>query len=111
VRYELHGLIADITRHRSWPTGLSPDRLFDVKIEGRTTIQARAGTPLIDSLERQGVSVPCLCRSGECSACRIRVLRGPVLVTEDARLRESDRAGGYVHCCAVYPLGDLEIRI
>jgi ferredoxin-NADP reductase len=111
VRHELHGPMADISRHPRWPTGLSPDSVFDVRIDGRETIQARAGAPLLDSLERQGVRVPCSCRSGECSACRIRLLRGSALVTEETRLRESDRERGYVHCCTVYPLGDLEIRI
>jgi ferredoxin len=111
VRHELHGPIADISRHPCWPGGLLPDSVFEVRIDGRATIQARAGTPLLDSFERHGVRVPCSCRSGECSACRIRVLGGPVLVTEDARLRESDRQRGYVHCCAAYPLGDLEVRI
>ena len=111
IRRELHGPIADITRHPRWPSGLGPDAVFDVAIEGRATIRARAGASLLDSLERAGVRVPCLCRSGECGACRLRVLAGRVLVTEEARVRESDVPLGYVHCCAVYPLENLTIRM
>ncbi|MFH1953304.1 MAG: 2Fe-2S iron-sulfur cluster binding domain-containing protein, partial [Pseudomonadota bacterium] len=54
---------------------------------------------------------PSLCRSGECSMCRIKVLSGKVFQPADVPVRKSDRQFGYVHACVSYPLEDLEILI
>jgi ferredoxin-NADP reductase/ferredoxin len=78
---------------------------------GGQTIRAPAGEPLMNTLERYGVVVPAVCRSGVCSACRIRLLSGRVFAPADTGLRESDKEHGYIHACVSYPLEDLRIRI
>ncbi len=70
-----------------------------------------SGEPLMNTLERYGIIVPAICRSGECSACRTRILSGKVFQPAHTGLRESDRELGYVHACVSYPLGDLRIRL
>lgn len=65
----------------------------------------------MNSLEKWGLAIPALCRSGECSLCRTRLLSGKVFMPESAGLRESDRNNGYIHPCVTYPLDDLVIRI
>ena len=111
IRRELYGPPEDITREPGWPETLDPATAFEVEVLGRGRIRARAGEPLLNALERQGLVVPALCRSGECSACRIRVEAGRVFMPASAGLRESDRWNGYVHACVSYPLEDLKIRI
>ena len=84
---------------------------FTVRIRGGRTIPARAGEPLMISLERGGVIIPALCRSGECSLCRTKLLSGRVFQPDGVKLRRSDRQFGYIHPCMAYPLQDLEILL
>ncbi len=111
IKRELYGPPDDVTREPGWPEDLSTDTAFDVEVEGRGSIRAAAGEPLLNSLERYGVVVPAVCRAGECSACRIRLLSGKVFMPASTGLRESDREHGYIHACVSYPLEDLRIRI
>jgi glycine betaine catabolism B len=111
IRRELYGPPADVTREPGWPAGLPADTLFAVQVEGHRTIRALAGEPLLNALERYELVVPSVCRSGECSACRIRLLSGRVYMPPHTGLREADRAHNYIHACASYPLTDLVIRL
>jgi ferredoxin-NADP reductase len=111
IRMEHHGPPDDITKAPGWPAGVSGDEVFDVVVEGRDAIRAPAAEPLLNTLERNGMRVPVLCRSGACSACRIRLLAGRVFMPAHTGLRESDRIHGYIHACASYPLEDLRIRL
>jgi len=122
IKRELYGPPADVTKEPGWPAGLSADTMFDVEVvnlppgelrgpRGGRTIRAPAGEPLLNSLERYGIVVPAVCRAGECSACRTRLLAGRVFQPAHTALRESDREHGYIHACVSYPLADLRIRL
>jgi ferredoxin len=111
IKRELYGPPDDVTREPGWPEGLRAGTLFGVDVVGRQTIQAPAGEPLLNALERYGIVVPAVCRAGECSACRTRLLSGRVFQPAHTALRESDREAGYIHACVSYPLTDLRIRI
>jgi glycine betaine catabolism B len=111
IRREIYGPPPDVSLEAGWPSGLSPDTVFEVRVEGRKTILARAGEPLMNSLERNGINLPALCRTGECSYCRIRLLAGRVFMPERTGLRESDRDFGYIHGCVSYSVENLTIRI
>jgi ferredoxin-NADP reductase len=111
IRQEVYGPPEDVTHEAGWPEGLSGDTLFKVTLAGRGSIPARAGEPLLNALERHGVVVPALCRSGACSACRMRLLSGRVFMPAHTGIRESDRQDGFIHACVSYPLEDLEIKI
>ena len=111
IKRELYGPPEDITQEPGWPLDLDPGTLFEVEVEGRETIRAVAGEPLLNSLERYGIVVPAVCRAGECSACRTRLLSGRVFQPASTGLRESDREHGYIHACVSYPLENLRIRI
>jgi len=111
IRQELYGPPADVTREPGWPEGLTADTLFEVKLVGQKTFRAPAGEPLLNTLERYGIVVPAVCRSGACSACRTRLLSGRVFQPAHIGLRESDREHGYVHACVSYPLENLRISL
>jgi ferredoxin-NADP reductase/ferredoxin len=122
IRRELFGPPADVTQEPGWPEGLAANAAFEVEVEspspsvlggagGVKTIRAPAGEPLINSLERYGIVVPAVCRTGECSACRTRLLSGQVFQPTHVGLRESDRQHGYIHACMSYPLENLRIRL
>jgi len=111
IRRELYGPPADVTKAPGWPKGLPAGRVFNVEVAGKRTVRAPAGEPLLNSLERYGLLVPAVCRSGACSACRLRLVSGRVFIPSHTGLRESDRRHGYVHACVSYPLEDLRIRL
>lgn len=111
IRTEVYGPPKDVTRQAGWPADIASSCTFMVRIKGAGTITAKAGEPLMVSLERAGLAIPALCRSGECSMCRTKLLAGRVFQSEAARLRKSDRAFGYIHPCVAYPISDLEILL
>jgi len=111
IRHELYGPPEEVTKEPGWPEGLSKEAVFEVEVAGRKIIPAKAGEPLLNALERNGVVASSLCRSGECSACRVRLLSGKVFSPAQAAVRESDRQMGYIHACVSYPLEDLRIRL
>ncbi|NPU85497.1 MAG: 2Fe-2S iron-sulfur cluster binding domain-containing protein [Syntrophaceae bacterium] len=111
IKRESCGPLSDVTREAGWPSDVSASRVFQVAVRGGTTFPAAAGEPLLNSLERNGFSVPSHCRSGECGFCRMKILSGRVFMPDRTAVRESDRCFNYVHACLTYPLSDLEIRL
>jgi len=109
IRKELIGPPKDVSKDPGWPKDVSRNAEFRVKVIGKKIITARAGEPLIVSLERGGIAMPAPCRSGACSLCRVKLLSGKVFQPRDVLLRKSDRQFGYIHSCLAYPLEDLEI--
>ena len=111
IKRELYGPPDDATKEPGWPKKIKPDTLFEVEVEGRGKFKARASEPLMNSLERNGYVVPALCRSGECSLCRTKLVSGKVFMPENNGVRESDHFYGYIHACVSYPLEDIVIRL
>jgi ferredoxin-NADP reductase len=111
IRKELYGPPLDICQDPAWPQEIEPDRHFSVSVKGGPVISAPASVPLLVSLEKSGIMPPSICRSGECSMCRVKVLSGNVFQPAETPVRKSDRQFGYVHACVSYPLTDLEILL
>jgi len=111
IKQEMYGAPPDIREYPGWPAEVGKDAVFSVKVKNGKQLEARAGEPLLSALEKSGVVVPSLCRSGECSLCRVKVLSGKVFQPAGVPVRKSDRQFGYVHACMSYPLEDLEILI
>lgn len=111
IRREAYGPPADVTTEPGWP-GTDPEKVFQVREErsGRT-FPARAGEPLMNSMERAGLVVEAVCRSGECSVCRTRLREGRVFAPQRVLKRWVDEKAGFIHPCMSYPLSDLVIRI
>jgi prolycopene isomerase len=111
IKKEAYGPPDDVTLEPGWP-GISSDTEFEVREEktGRV-FKARAGEPLMISLERAGLVIPSACRSGECAVCRTRLVSGKVFTPSHVRRRWSDEQAGYIHACMSYPLEDLHIRL
>ncbi len=110
IRRERSGPPANVTEVTGWPADVDPQQAFVAKVNGRT-IPVHAGEPLINSLERHGIVVPTQCRSGECSACRTRLLSGEVFSAPMPGQREIDERFGFIHACNSYPLSDLELIV
>ena len=111
VRQETYGAPLNIWEYPGWPKRVNKDDIFSVKLRDGRQLEAKAAEPLIVALEKHHVSVPSLCRSGDCSMCRIKILDGKVFQPAGVPVRKSDRQFGYVHSCVSYPIEDLEILI
>ena len=111
IKQEMYGAPPNIWEYPGWPDAVSHDDVFTLSVKNGTQIEARASEPLLTSLEKNHVVVPSLCRSGDCSMCRVKVLSGTVYQPPGVPVRKSDRQFGYVHSCMAYPIEDLEILI
>jgi ferredoxin-NADP reductase len=111
TRKEIFGPPIDVTQQPGWPAGVNGKDQFEVILNRSNSIKATAGEPLMNSLERAGLVIPASCRSGECSLCRTKVLKGKIYQPQGVKLRKSDRKYNYIHPCMAYPLEDLELLI
>jgi len=111
IRTELYGPPLDITQDSAWPADMKSDQHYSISVTGGPEISAQATVPLLVSLEKHGIVPPSICRSGECSMCRVKVLAGKVFQPAHTPVRKSDTRYGYVHACVAYPLTDLEILL
>jgi ferredoxin-NADP reductase len=111
IKVEVMGAPKNIVAYPGWPENVKAGDVFKVAIKGKKTISASALEPLMISLERAGMMIPALCRSGECSLCRTKLLSGKVYQPNDVKLRKSDRIFGYIHPCVAYPTTDIEILL
>lgn len=111
IRQELYGPPLDICEHPGWPQEIDADAVFTVKVKEGLQLKAKATETLLVSLEKSGLVLPTLCRSGDCSMCRLKILSGKVFQPAGVPVRKSDRQFGYAHACVSYPLEDLEVLI
>ncbi len=109
IRQEMFGPPINIDEYPGWPSEVTAADIFTVSVTGKKTFEAKAGEPLLTALEKNQITVPSLCRSGECSMCRVKVISGTVFQPPGTMVRKSDREWGFVHSCVSYPIEDLEI--
>jgi ferredoxin-NADP reductase len=109
VRSEDFGPPAAITAQAGWPADLSPTQAFELCCAEGERVPALAGEPLLVALERAGLAPRSTCRTGACGDCRVRLLKGRVLIPEGVSLRRSDREHGFVHACMAWPLEDCAL--
>jgi ferredoxin-NADP reductase/ferredoxin len=109
IKQEMYGAPPNVWDYPGWPDMIGKDDAFAVKIKNGPQIEACATESLLTALEKNHVVVPSLCRSGDCSMCRVKILSGQVYQLPGVPVRKSDRQFGYVHSCMAYPLEDIEL--
>jgi glycine betaine catabolism B len=109
IKQEMYGAPPNIWQYPGWPADVHPDDTFSVNVKNGKQINAKAGETLLAALEKNDIAVPSLCRSGECSMCRVKILSGKVYQPAGVPVRKSDRQFGYVHSCMAFPISDLEL--
>lgn len=110
-RKEVYGTPLNIQEYPGWPQTINADDVFQVSVNSEIQFEMPACEPLLGALEKNGILIPTVCRSGECSMCRVKILSGKVFQPAGTPVRKSDRKYGYIHACVSYPLEDLEILI
>ncbi|WP_433756491.1 2Fe-2S iron-sulfur cluster-binding protein [Nocardia sp. CA-135398] len=110
IRFEANGAPNDPAAQAHWPAAVNPGEEVTITV-GDTSFRTPRSRPLLDALEDNGIRPEAACRSGECSLCRVRIVKGEVHTAEEAKLRLSDEQFGYTHSCVAYPISDVEIDI
>ena len=87
IRIECNGPPKKPSNLKKWPTSVSETKQVTITIKGRGQFTAKTGEPLLNSLERNGYTVENACRSGECSLCRVKILKGDVFNPPETKLR------------------------
>ncbi|SNY79094.1 Ferredoxin-NADP reductase [Nocardia amikacinitolerans] len=110
IRFEANGAPNDPTAQPHWPAEVDPTGEVTVTV-GSVSFRTPRNRPLLDALEDNNLRPEAACRSGECSLCRVRVVKGRVHTAEEAELRLSDAQFDYTHSCVAYPISDVELDL
>ena len=111
IRREVQTSPDDPTKLPGWPLGIGGNDEFAITLPDGRKLAAKAGETVLVALERAGVTVPSLCRGGECSACRTKLSEGKVFHPSSELLRKADMRFGYIHPCVTYPISNIEILL
>ncbi len=76
-----------------------------------TPVAVQAGQTVLEAALAAGAPYPHGCRSGNCGACKSRLLSGDVEMTpySEYALTAEERAQGFVLACRAVPYGDAEL--
>ncbi len=113
-RKEIFGASHEPWKEAGYPAD-ARNRYFHVTVKmcDRTyDIEADSNETLLVAFERAGVAGPNRCRGGICGYCRSKLLSGEVFIPEDTDgRRQADKAYGYIHPCASFPVSDLVLEV
>ncbi|HEX9183329.1 MAG TPA: 2Fe-2S iron-sulfur cluster-binding protein [Burkholderiales bacterium] len=85
---------------------------FRVKLAaGSREFTVEGSEPILEAALRAGLGVPYGCSSGNCGACKARIVEGRVgrLRAHDFRLTEAEKLQGYALLCSATALSDLVV--
>lgn len=111
IRIEANGAPKAPNEQANWPAGVAMEDEVTIKVQGRGSFRSKVGEPLLNALERHGYFAENACRSGECSLCRVKLVSGTVFNPQEAHLRKSDQAFGWIYSCVAFPTSDIEVLI
>ena len=113
VRHELFGEVHNAAAQADYPGAEQDSVKITVSIRDVTrTVTGSVNDTILQTLEKNGITVPASCRSGECGFCHSLLKSGTVYVPKaiDGR-RLADLKFGGIHPCATFPLTDLELIV
>lgn len=111
IRIEANGAPKQPDQQPGWPEGVCLEDEVTITVQGKGQFKTKVGEPLLNALERHGYYAENACRSGECSLCRVKLVKGRVFNPQEAHLRKSDKDFGWIYSCVAFPLEDVEVAI
>ena len=113
IRHEMFGEFHNPASQPDYPAGV-PERVkITVTIQDKTyIIFGSSSDSVMQIIEKNGLSAPARCRSGECGFCHSHLISGEVYVPKHLEYRRlADYQFGCIHPCCSFPLTDLEINV
>lgn len=113
IRHEMFGEFHNPSTQADYPQGVPETVTIKVTIQDETkTVTGSSNDSVLQILEKNGISAPARCRSGECGFCHSHLISGKVYVPEKLEYRRlADYKFGCIHPCCSFPLTDLEIVV
>jgi len=105
IKYEY----TNIQQHSHHMPPLSKTEKVTITINGADNFETNQTQSILESLERNGYTMKNGCRSGDCSLCRVKVIKGTVASVSNSNLRETDTQYGWCHSCVAFPTENIEI--
>ena len=113
IRHEMFGEFHNPASQADYPAGIPETVKITVTIQDNTyTVEGKTSDSVMQTLEKNKISVPARCRSGECGFCHSHLIEGKVYVPEKLEYRRlADYKFGCIHPCCSFPLTDLVIDV
>ena len=113
IRHEMFGEFHNPASQSDYPSDIPETVKITVTIQDKTYIvKGLSADSVMQTLEKNGISVPARCRSGECGFCHSHLISGKVYVPKHLEYRRlADYKFGCIHPCCSFPLTDLEINV
>ena len=113
IRHEMFGEFHNPKTQADYPENVPETVKITVTIQDKTTtVTGSSNDSVMQILEKNGISAPSRCRSGECGFCHSHLLSGKVYVPKHLEYRRlADYKFGCIHPCCSFPLTDLEINV
>ena len=112
IRHEMFGEFHNPGSQADYPEGVPEKVKIRVTIQDNTyEIEGSSNDSVMQILEKNGISAPARCRSGECGFCHSHLISGKVYVPKALEYRRlADYKFGCIHPCCSFPRTDLEIN-
>ena len=113
IRHEMFGEFHNPATQSDYPDGVPEKVKIKVTIQDNTyEVEGSSNDSVMQILEKNGISAPARCRSGECGFCHSHLISGKVYVPKALEYRRlADYKFGCIHPCCSFPLTDLEINV
>lgn len=113
IRREMFGEFHNPATQEDYPADVPETVKITVTIQDKTyTVAALTSDSVMQTLEKNRISVPARCRSGECGFCHSHLVEGKVYVPKHLEYRRlADYKFGCIHPCCSFPLTDLVIDV
>ena len=113
IRHEMFGEFHNPSTQADYPAGVPETVKITVTQAGETrTVEGSSNDSVLQILEKNGISAPARCRSGECGWCHSLLVSGEVYCPKQLEFRRmADRKFGFIHPCCSFPLTDLVIDV
>lgn len=113
IRHEMFGEFHNPSTQEDYPDGVADTVKIKVTVQDKTyEIEGSSNDSVMQILEKNGISAPARCRSGECGFCHSHLISGKVYVPKALEYRRlADYKFGCIHPCCSFPLTDLEINV
>lgn len=85
---------------------------FLVRINSNKSFEVTAGQNIWAAADVSGITIPYSCRTGRCSSCKCKVIKGDTLVLQpEIGLTAEEKAEGWILSCARTASTDLELEV
>ncbi len=113
IRREMFGEFHNPASQADYPADVPETVKITVTIQDKTyTVAGLTSDSVMQTLEKNRISVPARCRSGECGFCHSHLIEGKVYVPKHLEYRRlADYKFGCIHPCCSFPLTDLVIDV